>query len=158
MALRAAVGASLSFAIAQLLNLEHPIFAFTAAVIVTDLKPAQSREMGFRRLGATAMGGMTGAALSFALPPGPLSIGASVLVAMFLADMLGAREGAKIAGYICGLIVLEQSTAPWHDALYRVIETALGVSVAWLISYVPKLFPPEEESEASPNADPPMRP
>jgi len=158
MALRAAVAASLSFAIAQLLNLEHPIFAFTAAVIVTDLKPAQSRELGLRRLGATAMGGMIGAALSFALPPGPLSIGASVLVAMLIADMLGVHDGAKMAGYICGLIVLEQSPEPWNEAVYCVIETALGVSVAWLISYVPKLFPPEEESEASPNADPPMRP
>jgi len=150
MALRAAVGASLSFAIAQLLNLEHPIFAFTATVIVTDLKPAQSRELGLRRLGATIMGGVAGAALSFVLPPAPWAIGAGVLAAMLLADLLGAREGAKIAGYICGLIVLEHSPEPWHDAAYRVIETALGVSVAWLISYVPKLFQTEETRDGEP--------
>jgi uncharacterized membrane protein YgaE (UPF0421/DUF939 family) len=142
-AVRAAVGASVSFALAQLLALPHPIFAFTAAVIVTDLKPTQSRELGLRRLGATLVGGVAGAALSMVLPSTPWAIGAGVLGAMLLCDMLGAREGAKIAGYICGLIVFEHSAEPWHDAFYRMIETALGVTVAWAISYVPKLIPPE---------------
>jgi uncharacterized membrane protein YgaE (UPF0421/DUF939 family) len=158
LALRASVGASLSFGLAQVLHLDHPIFAFTAAVIVTDLKPSQTRELGLRRMGATAMGGMTGAGLSLVLPPTTWAIGASVLVGMLLADMLRAREGAKIAGYICGLIVLEHSPGPWHDALYRVMETALGVSVAWLISYVPKLVRAEEAGAEIRDAEPPMRP
>ena len=142
LAVRAAVGASVSFALAQLLGLDHPIFAFTAAVIVTDLKPTQSRELGLRRLGATLVGGVTGAALSMVLPSTPWAIGGGVLAAMLLCDLLGAREGAKIAGYICGLIVLEHSAEPWNDALLRMIETALGVTVAWVIAYVPKLIPP----------------
>jgi uncharacterized membrane protein YgaE (UPF0421/DUF939 family) len=147
LAVRAAVGASVSYALAQLLGLDHPIFAFTAAVIVTDLKPAQSRELGLRRLGATLVGGVAGAALSMVLPSTPWAIGAGVLGAMLLCDMLGARDGAKIAGYICGLIVLEHNAEPWNDAFYRMIETALGVMVAWAIAYVPKLIPPEQGDE-----------
>jgi uncharacterized membrane protein YgaE (UPF0421/DUF939 family) len=149
LALRAAVGASVSYALAQTLGLDHPIFAFTAAVIVTDLSPAQSRELGLRRLAATLVGGVAGAALSMVLPSTPWAIGAGVLGAMLLCDLLGAREGAKIAGYICGLIVLEHNAEPWHDALYRVIETALGVSVAWAIAYVPKLIPPEQADDTA---------
>jgi uncharacterized membrane protein YgaE (UPF0421/DUF939 family) len=89
------------------------------------------------------VGGVTGAALSMVLPSTPWAIGGGVLAAMLLCDLLGAREGAKIAGYICGLIVLEHSAEPWNDALLRMIETALGVTVAWVIAYVPKLIPPE---------------
>jgi uncharacterized membrane protein YgaE (UPF0421/DUF939 family) len=166
LALRAAVGASVAFALAQALGLDHPIFAFTATVIVTDLKPAQSRELGLRRLGATLVGAVTGAGLSIVLPSTPWAIGAAVLAAMLLCDMLGAREGAKIAGYICGLIVFEHSLEPWHDAFYRMIETALGVTVAWAIAYVPKLLPPEradegdaiaEEATAPADPRPPIR-
>jgi uncharacterized membrane protein YccC len=152
LAVRAAAGASSAFAIAELLKLEHPIIAFTAAVIVTDLKPAQTRELGLRRIGATVVGAVTGAVLSPFLPSTAWAIGASVLLAILTAHLLRAREGAKIAGYICALIVLDNSAAPWLDAVYRMIETALGVIVAWLISYVPKLIPvvePAEERNAS---------
>ena len=68
LAVRAAAGASIAFAIAEVLRLEHPIIAFTAAVIVTDLKPAQTRELGLRRVGATIVGAVTGAVLSPFLP------------------------------------------------------------------------------------------
>jgi hypothetical protein len=68
----------------------------------------------------------------------------SVLVAILISHLLRAREGAKVAGYICGLIVLDHSAEPWKDALARTIETGLGVTVAWLISYVPKLISVEE--------------
>lgn len=153
LAVRAAAGASIAFAVAEVLKLDHPIIAFTAAVIVTDLKPAQTQELGLRRVAATAVGGVTGAVLSPALPPTAWALGTSVLVAMLISHMLRAREGAKVAGYICGLIVLDNSAAPWHNALYRMIETALGVIVAWIISYVPKLIPIDENSEASKAAE-----
>jgi uncharacterized membrane protein YgaE (UPF0421/DUF939 family) len=146
LAVRAAAGASIAFAVAELLNLDHPIIAFTAAVIVTDLKPAQTRELGVRRLVATLVGGVTGAVLGTILQPRAWAIGLSVLVAILISHMLRAREGAKVAGYICGLIVLDHSAEPWKDALARTFETGLGVSVAWLISYVPKLIAVEEQS------------
>ncbi len=140
LALRAAAGASTAFAAARFLELDRPIIAFTAAVIATDLFPAQSRELGLRRLGATVLGGVVGATLGSLLQSNPWTLGVGVLVAMLLAHLLRASEAARVAGYICGLIVIDSSDAPWRDALHRMIETALGVSVAWIISYVPKLI------------------
>jgi uncharacterized membrane protein YgaE (UPF0421/DUF939 family) len=145
--IRAAIGASLSLAIAQLLGLAYPIFAFIAAIIVTDLRPAQSRALGMRRLVATLVGGACGATLSSALPPGPWTLALSIFVAMLLCQLLPVRDGARIAAYISGLIVLEQRPEPWHYASFRMIETAIGVAVAWLISYVPKLIRSEEPGE-----------
>jgi len=147
LAVRAAAGASIAFAIAEILKLEHPIIAFTAAVIVTDLKPAQTRELGLRRVGATVVGAVNGAVLSPFLPATAWAIGVSVLHAIFISHLLRAREGAKIAGYICALIVLDDSAVPWLDGLYRMIETTLCVVVAWLISYVPKLISIDEPGE-----------
>jgi uncharacterized membrane protein YgaE (UPF0421/DUF939 family) len=144
LALRAAVAAGASVAIAQALSLEYPIYAFLAAVIVTDLLPSQSRHLGLRRLLATVLGAACGATLSPIVGPGPWGIGLSVLAAMLLSQLAWARDAARVAGYICGIVVLDYSAAPWAYAFHRVIETALGVVVAWAISYVPKLIRMDE--------------
>jgi uncharacterized membrane protein YgaE (UPF0421/DUF939 family) len=138
--LRAAIGGSLSLALAQFLRLDFPVFAFIAAIITTDLDPAQSRTLGVRRLAATLVGGLCGATISSALPPSPLTLGLSILVAMLICQLLPIRDGARIAAYISGLIVFDQRVEPWHYATLRMVETAIGVAVAWLISYVPKLI------------------
>jgi uncharacterized membrane protein YgaE (UPF0421/DUF939 family) len=140
-------GATLALIIAQLLKLDYPIFAFIAAVTVTDLRPAQTRDLGLVRVMATFVGALLGATLSPLLPAEAWSVGLSVMIAILVAEVLRAREGGRVAGYICGLIVLDQNIAPWHYATFRFVETVLGVSVAWLISYVPKLIRVEGPGE-----------
>jgi uncharacterized membrane protein YgaE (UPF0421/DUF939 family) len=141
LATRCAVAATVAFAIAQALNLDYPIFALAAAVIATDLTPAQSRELGLRRLMATVVGALCGALAVFLNFVGVWAVGPSILVAMLICQRAGAYEGARVAGYICGLIVLlDESSRPWHYAFFRMVETALGVGVAWGISFVPKLL------------------
>ena len=137
---RAAIGGGLSLAIAQFLRLDFPVFAFVAAIITTDLDPAQSRALGVRRLAATLVGGLCGATISSALPPSPWTLGLSILAAMLICQLLPIRDGARIAAYISGLIVFDQRVEPWHYATLRMVETVIGVTVAWLISYVPKLI------------------
>ena len=144
LALRASVAAAIAIAIGDLFKLEHPIYALLAAVIVTDLAPSQSRRLAIHRVIATLIGALCGAALTFVLPPGPIAIGASILLAMLLCQLLGIPDAAKISGFICGIVVLEYSAEPWLNALSRFIETMLGVAVALIVSYVPKLINIEE--------------
>jgi uncharacterized membrane protein YgaE (UPF0421/DUF939 family) len=122
------VAAGLSIAVAQLFKLEHPIYAFLAAVIVTDLSPSQSRRLGSHRIVATVVGAVCGAALSQVLPPGAWAIGLSILLAMLACQLLQCPEGAKVAGFTCAIVVLEHSPEPWSSACFRLIETALGSS------------------------------
>src|SRR5687767_5196716 len=49
------------------------------------------------------------------------------------------QEGAKIAGYTCGIVIIAFSADPWTYAYYRLVETMLGIGVAWAISMVPKV-------------------
>ena len=141
LATRSAVSATLAYSIAQALKLDYPIFALAAAVIATDLTPARSRELGFRRLVATAIGGLSGALAASMHLVGIWAVAPSILIAMLICHGVGAYEGARIAGYICGIIVLlDNGDSPWRYALFRTVETALGVLLAWGISYVPKLL------------------
>jgi uncharacterized membrane protein YgaE (UPF0421/DUF939 family) len=150
LSLRAAVGASLSLAIAYLLGLEYPLYAFIAAVIVTDLLPSQTRQLGLKRIVATVVGAVCGAVLSPLLPPDPWAIGLGVLAAMLLSNLLHADDGAKVAGYICGIVLLDHGAEPWSYAFYRFVETMLGIVVALSISMVPKLIRVDEPGRQGP--------
>jgi uncharacterized membrane protein YgaE (UPF0421/DUF939 family) len=134
-------------ALANWLGLERPIYALLAAVIVTDILPSQSRMLAVHRLLATMIGAVCGAALTLVLPPGSIAIGVSILIAMLLCQLLQVPDAAKIAGFICGIIVLEYSAEPWLNAFSRFTETALGVVVALLVSYVPKLIKSGDSKE-----------
>lgn len=147
LALRVALAALLAFGIADLLRLQHPIYAFIAAVIVTDLSPSLSRRLGLTRIASTIIGAAAGAALSQALGPGLLSLGISVLAAMLACQVLRVSEGAKVASYICGLILIDHRGEPWLYAFDRFVETLLGVLVAWAVSAVPRLIRPGEGEE-----------
>lgn len=140
LSLRAAVAAGLSVALAYLLEFDFPIYALIAAVIVTDLSPSQSRQLGLRRIAATIVGAACGAMLSPWLLPGAWSVGLAILLAMVICQLLQMRDGAKIAAFICGIIVLSHNDNSWLFALHRFVETLLGVVVAWAISYTPKLI------------------
>lgn len=140
LAVRAGVAASGAMAVAQWLRLEHPIYAFIAAVIVTDLQPSESRRLGARRIAATVVGSGSGAMMSLLLPSGPIAVGVGIVVAMAACLPVGLREGAKVAGYICGIVLSDHGANPWRYALFRLAETIIGVLAAWAVSFVPKLL------------------
>lgn len=144
LAIRVALAALPAFALAEALRLPHPIYAFIAAVIVTDLSPRQSRRLGATRIASTVVGAATGAALSQWLPAGLLALGIGVLASMLACQLLKVSEGAKVAGYICGLILIDHSGEPWSYALWRFAETVLGIAVAWSVSAIPHLIAPAD--------------
>ena len=142
--IRAALAAGLSVASAQLLRLHYPLYAMIAAVIVTDLSPSHTRKLGLWRLVGTVLGAMLGAVLSSLLSPTPWAIGLGIMAAMFLSHLLRLHGAAKLAGYVCGIVLIEHVDHPWFYALHRLIETALGIGVAMLVSFVPKLIPTDK--------------
>jgi uncharacterized membrane protein YgaE (UPF0421/DUF939 family) len=145
LALRAGVSAAIALAIAQVLSLQFPLFVMIAAVIVTDLEPAQSRLIGLHRVVGTIVGTSCGALFSSVIPTNSWTIGGGICVAMLISFLLHGKEGARVAGFICGVIMLYQGEDVWSYALHRFIETTVGIAVAWSVSHIPKLIRTESK-------------
>jgi uncharacterized membrane protein YgaE (UPF0421/DUF939 family) len=140
LAARAASSAALAVALAQLLRLEYPIYALIGAVIVIDLSPARTRELALQRIAGTVLGAAVGVAFSVSLPTNPWTIGIGIFVSMCLCHPLRLHGAGKVTGYVCGIVMLDHPGAPLLYAGHRLVETLLGVGVAILVSFVPKLL------------------
>jgi uncharacterized membrane protein YgaE (UPF0421/DUF939 family) len=106
-----------------------------SAQIVTDLSAARTRQLSGPRLAGTVAGAALGAVLS----PlggihdiGAIMIGVGIFVAVFISHFLRMKEAAKVAGYVCGVVLLTHSDRPLSYALFRVLETAPGSPQAYL--------------------------
>jgi len=140
---RAATAAGLAVALAQVLRLEFPIYAMIGAVIVTDLSAARTRQLAVTRMVGTILGAVFGAAISplgAIHDIGAIVVGAGIFAAMFTSHLLRIKDSAKVAGYVCGVVLLTHSDHPWSYALYRGLETGLGIGAAFAVGMVPKLL------------------
>ena len=140
LSLRAAVAAGLALIAAQLLRLQHPLYAMISAVIVTDLKAAQTPKLALPRLAGTLVGSAIGAVISTLLPAGAWAAVFGIFAAMFASHLLYLQGAARVGGYVCGIVLLDHGDSPWSYALFRMIETALGIVAAMGVSVVPKLL------------------
>jgi uncharacterized membrane protein YgaE (UPF0421/DUF939 family) len=59
---------------------------------------------------------------------------------MCLCYPLRLHGAEKVTGYVCGIVMLDHAGAPLVYAGHRLVETLLGVGVAILVSFVPKLL------------------
>lgn len=146
--IRAGTAAALSVIVAHVLGLEFPLYALIAAIIVTDLSARRTRQLGLQRLMGTIIGAALGAAFSIGANHlahvGPLIIALGVFAAMLLSNVLGLKDAAKLAGYVCGIVLLDHNAHPWSYALYRLVETVIGIGAAVGISLIPKLLKMDE--------------
>jgi uncharacterized membrane protein YgaE (UPF0421/DUF939 family) len=147
LALRAGVAAAIALAIGHALHLQFPLFVMIAAVIVTDLQPSQSRLLGFHRIAGTIVGAVLGAFFSSVAPSNPWTIGAGIAVAMLISHLPQGADGARIAGFVCGVVMLYQGDDVWTYAMHRFVETAVGIAVAWTVSHIPKLIKTGEKPD-----------
>jgi uncharacterized membrane protein YgaE (UPF0421/DUF939 family) len=147
LAIRAALGATIAYEIATVFGLQHPIYALVAAIIGTEYVSKETTKLGFQQLVATAFGAISGTLIRTIFPPSAASAGLGILISV-LACYVTIREGAKvakIAGYVTAIIILDEGETPFVHGLFRFIEIAVGIGVAWLLSLVPRLIRMEEK-------------
>lgn len=140
LSIRAALASGLAVGLAQLLRLQYPLYALVAAVLVTDLAVEKTRRQSLPRLAGTILGASLGAVVNPLLPQDAWAVGVGVFLAMGISHFAGFQEAAKVAGYVCGIVILDHGDHPWSYALHRTLETGLGIGAALLLSLVPLLI------------------
>ena len=151
LALRAALGSLIAGAIVQVLHLQYPLYAILAAVIVVDQNAEQTRKLAWQRTISTLIGALGGAVTSALFHSSLIAMAGIIFLTIIFCYAVHLAEGAKVAGYIAGIVVLEHNVSPWVYAAYRFLETLIGIGSAFLVSIlIPILLPERIEVSGAP--------
>ena len=140
LAIRASTAAALAFVAARYLALPYAQFAIIAAVIVTDVSATETRKLALPRIAGIFIGCALGAAMNAWLPVGAWTMALGIVAAMLCTVLLRVPGAAKLSGYVCAILLLNDLEQPWTEAFLRLVETLLGIGAAVLVSLVPKLI------------------
>jgi uncharacterized membrane protein YgaE (UPF0421/DUF939 family) len=114
LAFRAALAATVSYGLAKMFTLQHPIYALITAIIVTDFSPAETTKLGLQRLAATVIGAVCGVVVWAVFKPVEWAVGLGILAAMVVCHVFNVSAGAKVAGYISALVMLNYGEIRGH--------------------------------------------
>ena len=138
--LKTGVAAVLAYAVASFFNLKYGYWAALSAVIVMQVYVADSVQMCLYRLSGTAVGAAIGMAAILLFPETPaMTVLALFLSVTFCAYMTRFNVRYRMAAITVCIVVLAGTTDQDNRLVFgmlRVMEIALGVASAFLVSIV----------------------
>lgn len=106
---------------------------------------ADSLNQGINRMKGTIVGAITG--YLFALTPfnNPVSIGIGLIITLAILKRMHWNEAMNIASIVFIAIMVNNAGHPLSYSLNRIIDTALGIAVAYLVNWF--IYPPHYQIE-----------
>lgn len=157
-AFKTGLAAALTTAIYLAFDIPHGFWAVVSAVVVMQANVGSSLKASWARLLGTAVGAANGAAMASAANyfwPGLLDpkttlhfdvTGLSGAALTALAAGLGVgltgafcvvlrlKDAYRLSAITCAIVLLVFAQSPWHSAMQRTLDVALGISIALTVS------------------------
>ncbi len=135
-AVRTALAAGVSMAVANGLGLPDPYWSPITTIVVTQSSLVDSWLISRRRLLGTALGVVLGALQVQWLPAGILSYAASILLLGLVCGLTRLHQSAYRFGGIALTIValVPHTTSVWSLAWFRFVDVAIGILVSLAIT------------------------
>lgn len=117
--------------------------AAIAAVTTTMPSVRKSFDMFTRRLVSNIIGGLVGVFMLFAIGSNPVAIGIAAVVTIAVLNALDLSDVLTLAVITVVAVMLTTSDNYYLAALYRVLETTIGVIVSFIINWL--VYPPQHD-------------
>ncbi|MDA8442149.1 MAG: aromatic acid exporter family protein [Peptococcaceae bacterium] len=126
--------------IAQLLNFKYPFYSAIAAVIALQATLADSWRQGIIRMQGTLVGAITGYVFALVAVHNPWWTGLGLIVTLAILKAMRWTDAINIASIVFIAITINITGPPLNYASSRIIDTLLGITVAFAVNQL--FFPP----------------
>jgi len=132
--IKTGIAVALCIWIAQLLKFEYPFYSAIAAVIAMQATIEGSLKTGLHRMKGTIVGAVTGYAFALVLVKSPWWTGLGLIVTMTILKLMKWQEAMSIASVVFIAISVNLTGQPLDYAVNRIIDTALGIIIAYFVN------------------------
>ncbi|HZK84018.1 MAG TPA: aromatic acid exporter family protein [Desulfosporosinus sp.] len=143
--IKTGIAVSLCIWIAQLLKFEYPFYSAIAAVIAMQATIEGSLKTGLHRMKGTMVGAVTGYVFALVVVNNPWWTGLGLIVTMTILKIMKWQEAMSIASVVFIAISVQLTGKPLDYAVNRILDTALGIIIAYLVNRW--VFPPRYHKE-----------
>lgn len=134
-ALKAALAATMAMACVKLMDLPSGFWAPLSALAVLQAQIGASLAASRNYLFASAIGVVVGASIVWLFGDNVLFAGAGIFLIVLLAIALRLPPaGASVAAGVVPVLVLAVTGSPWKYGVYRLIDIAIGLCSAIVVS------------------------
>lgn len=143
--IKTGIAVAICISIAQLLKFEYPFYSAIAAVIAMQATIEGSMKTGLNRMKGTIVGAVTGYVFALVAVNSPWWTGLGLIVTMTIVKLMKWQEAMSIASIVFISISVQLTGKPLDYAINRIIDTALGIIIAYLVNRL--VFPPRYHKE-----------
>ena len=133
--LKTGLAVCISLYLSSFLHLKSPIFAGIAAIIAMQSSVSESFIIGKHRIVGTIIGAFIGLLFSYLLPQNYIFLSIGVILVIHIHNILDWKKSLSLSSIVFLAIALNRDNNRIYYALYRLIDTFLGIVVAMLVNY-----------------------
>lgn len=143
--IKTGLAVSLCVLVAKLLHLEYPFYSAIAAVIAMQATIADSLKQGLHRMQGTIVGAIIGFLFALIMVGNPWWTGLGLIITLAILKLMHWNEAMNIASIVFIAIMVNITGRPMNYAINRIIDTAIGITIAFLVNRF--VFPPRYKKE-----------
>lgn len=144
--IKTSAAVAITLLICDLLNITNPFFAAIAAIIAMESSISATFSTVKDRIYGTILGAVLALVFSWIFPINWLSMGFGILIVIYVCNQFGWQGTIKISTIVFIAVLLGyESGNQWEYALFRIIDTIIGLSIGTLINYY--VFPHDMGNE-----------
>lgn len=132
--IKTGIAVALCIWIAELLKFKHPFYSAIAAVLAMQATIEGSFQTGVHRMQGTIVGALTGCIFALVAVRSPWWTGLGLIVTMTVLKYLKWHKAMTIASIVFIAISVNLTGKPLDYAVNRIIDTALGIIIAYLVN------------------------
>lgn len=134
--IKTAIAVAVTLLVCDILNITNPFFAAIAAIIAMESSISATFSTVKDRIYGTILGAVLALVFSWVFPINWLSMGIGILIVIYVCNQFGWQGTIKISTIVFIAVLLGYEAGNrWEYALFRILDTIIGLSIGTLINY-----------------------